>query len=93
MSRGQQRSHTENLGAGGGGAVHDARGTTDCKPTCQKSRVTESQGRSRERAMNNMTSFLGVTAAIFAAVTLLLVLMSHLESSQADQNAEDDPPR
>jgi hypothetical protein len=49
--------------------------------------------RSRERALNNVTSFLGVTAAIFAAMTILLVLLSHLESSQADQDAGDDPPR
>jgi hypothetical protein len=43
------------------------------------------------RAMNDVTSFLVVTAVIFAAITVLLVLMSHLESSQVDQDAEDDP--
>jgi hypothetical protein len=47
--------------------------------------------RLRERAVNNLTSFLGIAAAMFAAITVLLVLMSHLESSQADQDAEDDP--
>ena len=43
--------------------------------------------------MNDVTSFLAVTAAIFAAITVLLVLMSHLESRQVDQDAEDGPPR
>ena len=43
--------------------------------------------------MNDVTSFLAVTAAIFAAITVLLVLMSHLESGQADRDAEDGPPR
>jgi hypothetical protein len=43
--------------------------------------------------MNNVPSFLEVTAAIFVAITVLLVLLSHLESSQADQDAEDDRPR
>jgi hypothetical protein len=47
--------------------------------------------RSRECALNNVASFLGVTAAIFAAITVLLLLMSRLESSQADQDSEDDP--
>jgi hypothetical protein len=41
--------------------------------------------------MNDATSFLAVTAAIFGAITVLLVLMSHLESKQSDQDAEDDP--
>jgi hypothetical protein len=39
--------------------------------------------------MNDVTSFLAVTAAIFAAITVLLVLMSHLESNQADRDGED----
>ncbi len=43
--------------------------------------------------MNDVTSFLAVTAAIFAAITVLLVLMSHLESGQVDRDAEDGPPR
>ena len=43
--------------------------------------------------MNDMTSFFAVTAAIFAAITVLLVLMSHLESRQLDRDAEDSPPR
>ena len=42
--------------------------------------------------MNDVTSFLTVTAAIFAAITVLLALMSHLESNLADQDAEDGPP-
>ena len=42
--------------------------------------------------MNDVTSFLVVTAAIFAAITGLLALMSHLESSQTDHDAEDGPP-
>jgi hypothetical protein len=42
--------------------------------------------------MNDMTSFFAVTAAMFAAITVLLVVMSLLESSQADPDAEDDPP-
>ena len=41
--------------------------------------------------MNDMTSFLAVTAAIFAAITALLVLMSRLESNQADQDRDDGP--
>jgi hypothetical protein len=36
-----------------------------------------------------VTSFLAVTAAIFAAITVLLVLMSHLESDQTDRDRED----
>ena len=31
--------------------------------------------------MNNLTSFLALTAAIFVAVTGLLILLSHLESN------------
>jgi hypothetical protein len=42
--------------------------------------------------MNDVTSFLAVTAAIFAAITVLLVVMSHLEARQVDQDAEDGPP-
>jgi hypothetical protein len=42
--------------------------------------------------VNDVTSFLAVTAAIFAAITGLLVLMSHLESRQIDHDAEDGPP-
>jgi len=34
--------------------------------------------------MNSLTSFLAITAAIFVAVTALLVLLSHLESNLAD---------
>ena len=41
--------------------------------------------------MNDVTSFLAVTAAIFAAITVLLALMSHLESNQADQDTDDGP--
>ena len=29
--------------------------------------------------MNNVTSFVAITAAIFTAITVLLVLMAHLE--------------
>jgi preprotein translocase subunit SecG len=43
--------------------------------------------------MNDVTTFLVVTAAIFAAIIVLLVLMSHLESELADQDAEDHAPR
>jgi hypothetical protein len=43
--------------------------------------------------MNEVTTFLVVTAAIFAAITVLLVLMSHLESKLADHDAEAGPPR
>jgi hypothetical protein len=46
--------------------------------------------RSQEGAVNNVASFVGITAAIFAAMTVLLWLMSHLESSQTEQDAEDD---
>jgi hypothetical protein len=42
--------------------------------------------------VNDVTSFLAVTAAIFAAITVLLVLMSHLEARQFDSDAEDGPP-
>ncbi len=42
--------------------------------------------------MNDVASFLAVTAAIFIAITVLLALMSHLESSLSDQDAEDGPP-
>jgi hypothetical protein len=42
--------------------------------------------------MNDMSSFLAVTAAIFTAITALLVLMSHLESKQADQDRDGGPP-
>ena len=42
--------------------------------------------------MNDVTSFLAVTAAIFAAITVLLVLMNHLEARQSDRDAEDGPP-
>ena len=43
--------------------------------------------------MNDLTSFLAVTAAIFAAITILLFVMSHLESQQVDHDAGDGPPR
>jgi hypothetical protein len=42
--------------------------------------------------MNDVTSFLAVTAAIFVAITILLALMCHLESSLADHDAGDGPP-
>ena len=42
--------------------------------------------------MNDATSFLAVTAAIFAAITVLLAWMSHLESNLVDQDAEDGSP-
>ena len=42
--------------------------------------------------MNDVTSFLAVTAAIFAAITVLLILMSHLEARPLDRDAEDGPP-
>ena len=42
--------------------------------------------------MNDVTSFLAVTAAIFTFITVLLVLMSHLDARQVDQDAEDGPP-
>ena len=42
--------------------------------------------------MNNVTSFLVVTAAIFAVITVLLVWMSHLESRQLGQDTESGPP-
>jgi hypothetical protein len=42
--------------------------------------------------MNDVTSFLAVTVAIFAAITVLLVVMSHLEP-RVDHDAEDGPPR
>lgn len=42
--------------------------------------------------MNDVTSFLAATAAIFAAITGLLVVMSRLESRQLDHDAEDGPP-
>ena len=41
--------------------------------------------------MNDLTSFLVVTAVIFAAVTVLLAVMTHLESSQAEDR-QDGPP-
>jgi hypothetical protein len=34
--------------------------------------------------MNDVTTFLVATAAIFAAITALLVVLSHLESRQLD---------
>jgi hypothetical protein len=43
--------------------------------------------------MNDVTSFLAVTAAIFTAITGLLVVMSRLESRQTDHDAEDGSPR
>jgi hypothetical protein len=41
--------------------------------------------------MNDVPSFLAVTAAIFAAVTGLLMVMSRLESRPRDHDAEDGP--
>ena len=43
--------------------------------------------------MNDVTTFLLLTAAIFAVITALLVLMSRLESKLADQEPENGPPR
>jgi hypothetical protein len=42
--------------------------------------------------MNDMTSFLAVTAAIFAAITGLLMVMSRLDSNSTDHDPEDGPP-
>jgi hypothetical protein len=42
--------------------------------------------------VNDLTTFLVVTATIFAAITGLLVLMSHLEADLADDDAGDGPP-
>jgi hypothetical protein len=42
--------------------------------------------------MNNVVSFLGLTAAIFTAVTALLAFLSHLEANLRDQDAEKDRP-
>ena len=46
-----------------------------------------------EESMNDVPSFLAVTAAIFAAVTGLLMVMSRLESRPRDHDAEDGPQR
>lgn len=43
--------------------------------------------------MNDVTTFLLATAAIFGVITVLLVWMSHLESRLADHDAEDGTPR
>ena len=43
--------------------------------------------------MNDVTTFLVATAAIFAAVTVLLVLLSHLESRWVEHDTESGPPR
>ena len=43
--------------------------------------------------MNDVTSFLAVTAAIFVAITGLLVVMSHLDPRPMDHDGEDGPPR
>ena len=43
--------------------------------------------------MNDLASFLAVTAAIFTTVTVLLALLSRLESNQARRDPKDDPPR
>ena len=40
--------------------------------------------------MNNVTSFLVVAAAIFAVITLLLVVMSHLEARQGENEMDKD---
>jgi len=42
--------------------------------------------------MNDVSSFLAVAAGIFGAITVLLALMSHLESNLADRDLEDRPP-
>ena len=41
--------------------------------------------------MNNLTSFLALTAAIFIAITALLVLLSHLESNLAHKEVDAGP--
>ena len=38
--------------------------------------------------MNNLTSFLAITAIIFVAVIALLVLLSHLESDMTDREVD-----
>jgi hypothetical protein len=38
--------------------------------------------------MNSLASFLALAAAIFVAVTALLVLLSHLESDLADTEVD-----
>ena len=43
--------------------------------------------RSKEYAMNSLTSFLALTGAIFGAITALLVLLSRLEPSWRTQKA------
>jgi hypothetical protein len=49
--------------------------------------------RSLDRDMNDITTFLVATAAIFGAITVLLVLMSHLESRRPEHDTEDGPRR
>jgi hypothetical protein len=44
-------------------------------------------GKSTE-PMNNLLSFLTLTAAIFVAVTVLLILLSHLESNLYDTKVD-----
>ena len=41
--------------------------------------------------MNDVTNFLAITAGIFAAMTVLLAVMSHLESNLGGQGAEEGP--
>jgi len=43
---------------------------------------------SKEYAMNNLTSFLALTGAIFGAITALLILLSRLEPSWRTQKAQ-----
>jgi hypothetical protein len=44
-----------------------------------------------EPAMNNLTSFLALTGAIFGAITALLVLLSRLEPTWRTQKAWHSP--
>ena len=41
--------------------------------------------------MNDVTSFLAVTGAIFTSITVLLGLLTRLESGLADEDREDGP--
>ena len=74
-----------------GVAVHDDRRTTGSNFHGTSPGFTASHPGLWSRGMNDMTSFLAVTAAIFATITALLVLMSHLESNQADQDRDKGP--
>jgi diacylglycerol kinase len=56
-------------------------------------RAPESRSAEEAKSVNDVTSFLAVTAAIFAAITGLLVVMSRLESRHVDHEADDGPRR